>query len=130
MSWNEFVPNQMFYAKRYLIKLVEKQGPLFQELKALIEEEIPEHAEHFRVLNEKHQNDLKFHLSGSHVLQNVSKEDVCRDALKFFEAFNWLRSTQKIKYLGSVGVKMDEEKNLTLEIIVQQLKELYPLVPD
>ena len=67
MSWNEFVPNQMFYAKRYLIKLVEKQGPLFQELKALIEEEIPEHAEHFRALNEKHQNDLKFHLSGSHV---------------------------------------------------------------
>jgi hypothetical protein len=86
----------MFYAKHYLIKLVEKQGPLFQELKALIEEEIPEHAEHFRVLNEKHQNDLKFHLIGSHVLHNVSKEDVCRDALKFFEAFNWLRSTQKI----------------------------------
>jgi hypothetical protein len=60
----------------------------------------------------------------------VSKEDICRDALKFFEAFNWLRSTQKIKYLGSVGVKMDEEKNLTLENIVQQLKELYPLVQD
>jgi hypothetical protein len=60
----------------------------------------------------------------------VSKEDVCRDALKFFEAFNWLRSTQKINYLRSVGVKMDEKKNLTLEIIVQQLKELYPLVPD
>ena len=120
----------MYYAKHYLIKLVEKQGPLFQVLKALIEEEIPEHAEHFRVLNEKHKNDLKFHLSGSHVLQNVSKEDVCRDALKFFEAFKWLRSAQKIKYLEVVGVKLSEEKELTLELIVKQLKELYPLVQD
>ena len=120
----------MIYAKLYLIKLVEKQGPLFQELKALIEEEIPEHAEHFRVLNEQYQNDLNYHLSGSHVLQDQSKEAVCRDALKFFGVFNWLRSSQKITYLGRVGVKMDGKKDLTLEFIVQQLKELYLFVQD
>ena len=57
-------------------------------------------------------------------------EAVCRDALKFFEAFKWLRSTQKIKYLESVGVKMDEEKVLTLEFIIKQLKELYLFVQD
>ena len=53
---NEFVPNEMIYVKHFLIKLVEKQGPLFQEIKSEIEKENPEHAEHFNILNENDDN--------------------------------------------------------------------------